>query len=86
MHRPTSIQLPCVPEGALYAEHSGQVIRGPWKLPGLGSPQGVEELDIRLPPLPARGRFGDHYDVRATHSEYVLRMRHLKARSCVLIC
>ena len=45
------------------AEHSGQVTRGPWKLPGLGGSQGVEELDIRLPPLPPRGRFGDHYEV-----------------------
>ena len=45
------------------SEHSGQVVKGEWRLPGLGGVWPVEEANIRLPPLPPGGRFGDFYEV-----------------------
>ena len=37
--------------------------RGPWRLPGLGAGQGVEETGIRLPPLQPGQAFCSCYDV-----------------------
>lgn len=45
-------------------EHSGRTVRGGWRLPCLGGAWGVEESNIRLPPLRPGQRFGDHYRVR----------------------
>ncbi|KAK9831459.1 hypothetical protein WJX81_007468 [Elliptochloris bilobata] len=45
------------------SEHSGLASRGAWRLPGVGGEWGVEERDIRVPPLPPGARFADVYEV-----------------------
>lgn len=41
-----------------------QASRGAWRLPGLSSEGGIEERDIRIPPLPPGARFADVYEAR----------------------
>ncbi len=41
-----------------------QASRGAWRLPGVGGEWGVEERDIRVPPLPRGACFADVYEVK----------------------
>ncbi|BDA43201.1 probable crossover junction endonuclease MUS81 [Coccomyxa sp. Obi] len=45
------------------SEHTGQVVRGVWRLQGLGGEWGLGDREVRLPPLPPGVAFRDVYEV-----------------------
>ncbi|KAK9812501.1 hypothetical protein WJX73_004560 [Symbiochloris irregularis] len=66
--RPAPVHLDSQGDGGSQAQasgsgHSGRSTRGTWRLPGVGGAWGIEETNIRLPPLAPGARFEDHYEI-----------------------